>query len=150
MAMIKLLKLDETRNWDAEWLRQNEIRRMFGVYIFDSSTRVHCCEFTPSYEAHFVESQADHDWDALDDVAVDTLDNEIRQSDAHTPEVSYFHCHIISSMKSFKIGLIPPAKRNGVVALRYGWSKEAMTTWAEGRRDDLIGEAMEYCQENGV
>ena len=46
--------LDETQVWAEEVVRS--AKQVFGLYVFDQNRRVHCCEFTPSYECLFVGS----------------------------------------------------------------------------------------------
>ena len=141
--MIKLLKIDETEYWDKDFLKEHHIRRMFGVYIYDSIARVYCCETTPSYECYFVENQVDFEsghYEPDIDTLVETNDDD---------EVKYFHCHTIEGSPTFKEGWFPRGKM-GVVSIR-GFSKESMKSFdLEGRRSELIEEAHEYCHQNCV
>jgi hypothetical protein len=150
--MIKLLKLDETRNWDQETLDSHRIRRVFGVYVFDSILRVHYCEFTPSYELHWIEDQAEFaDCDSVSDEEVEAADEIIREGGRWTEEVHYLHCHAISSLPRFKQGFFPPEDSPGGILTLRGFSRFTMKTFSEdGRRDGLIEEAREYIKQNGV
>jgi hypothetical protein len=89
-----LLRLDETRHWvDDVAARAGCI---FGLYVYDQNRRVHCCEFTPSYECLFVGSASvntDHDDDAAARLA-----HEIREGDRGTEPVRYFHCNEIDAL----------------------------------------------------
>jgi hypothetical protein len=88
-----LLKLDETRHWlDDVAARAG---RIFGLYVYDQNRRVHCCEFTPSYECLFVGSASVNT--DLDDAATPLAD-EIREGDLGTVPVKYIHCHEIDAL----------------------------------------------------
>jgi hypothetical protein len=86
-ARYHLVKLDETDFWAEEIV--DKVGRIFGTYIYDVNRRVHCCEFTPSYELLFIGSQ----WSnaELMDRGSDDLDSEIRAGDAQTEAVRYIH-----------------------------------------------------------
>ncbi|HBF33400.1 TPA: hypothetical protein DDW35_02430 [Candidatus Sumerlaeota bacterium] len=130
---IKILKIEQTDNW-CEAIR-NKVKRIFGVYLFDSKRRVHCCEFTPSYECVFVESQAEF-FDASDDAEIENIEEEIRRGDSQTDMVSYLHCHKLESFPRFKIRYLP--KENAGVAMLRGLKSRT----AEKR----LEEAMAYAR----
>ncbi len=89
-----LLKLDETRHW-ADDMAARAVR-IFGLYVYDQNRRVHCCEFTPSYECLFVGSAGGNT--DLDDDAAERLDDEIREGDLGTEPVRYIHCREIDAL----------------------------------------------------
>lgn len=89
-----LLRLDETRHW-ADDVAARAVR-IFGLYVYDQNRRVHCCEFTLSYECRFVGS-ASVNADLDDDVA-ERLDDEIREGDLGTEPARYIHCHEIDAL----------------------------------------------------
>ncbi|HLN28588.1 MAG TPA: hypothetical protein VK395_12670 [Gemmataceae bacterium] len=122
-----VLKIDETENW----LDQDIVaraKRIFGVYLFDRHTHVHCCELTPSYECLFVESQ----WDNpdLSDLETDWLSADILQGDNYAEPVKYFHCWQIDGLRRIKDGEIAV----GVINLEI----------------DNEEEALEYVRQRGV
>jgi hypothetical protein len=112
------LKLDETRHWEPGIA--DRARRIFGVYLFDANKHVHCCEFTPSYECLFVESQFENP--GLPDQEQDRLDCEIRQVDVHADPVRYFHCYQIDGLPRIREGELA----QGVIDLEIANEEEAL------------------------
>lgn len=88
-----VLRRDETEYW----LDQDLVRRcggnIFGVYYFNATRRVHCCEFTPSYEMEFMESIPLARPD--DDVEADKVYAELMTGDAQCDGVQYLHCRSV-------------------------------------------------------
>lgn len=113
-----VLKLDESDNWSPEVT--TKAKRVFSLYLFDASRRVHCCEFTPSYECTFLESQWHNP--ALSDREADRLDMEIRQQDIADPPVRYFHCHQIDGLPCINEGEIAV----GMIDLSIDHEEEAL------------------------
>ncbi len=95
---FSLLQLDETKFWADEVVRS--AKQVFGLYVFDQNRRVHCCEFTPSYECVFVGSAIGNT--DLDETANERLDTAIREGDLETEQVKYIHCREIDALP--KIG----------------------------------------------
>ena len=89
-----LLRLDETLYWADDLATR--AGRILGIYVYDQNRRVHCCEFTPSYECHFVGSASVNT--DLDDDAAERLADEIREGDLGTETVRYIHCHEIDAL----------------------------------------------------
>ena len=117
---FNLLRLDETQVWAEEVVRR--ARQVFGLYVFDQNRRVHCCEFTPSYECLFVSSAIGNT--DLDDDAAERLDRDIREGDLGTEPVKYIHCHEIEALPSIgeqvlKVGVADLGIENEEEALEY-------------------------------
>lgn len=103
---FNLLRLDETKFWAEEVVRN--AKQVFGLYVFDQNRRVHCCEFTPSYECLFVGSAIGNT--DLDETAAERLDSDIREGDLGTEPVKYIHCHEIDAVpriseRDLKVGV---------------------------------------------
>lgn len=122
------------------WIDQIQERagRLFGLYLFDANRQVHCCELTPSYEMHFVETvYAKHD----DDERVDEkLAEEIREANWVEEDVRYFHCHSVNRD--------PPGRF-------YDFGPEDPGIAAKVDYDDLLEGMLEHvrcnsCQPRGV
>lgn len=97
-----VVKLIETDKWAPEIA--TKARCIFGVYLFDANRHVHCCEITPSYECHFVESQWDNpDLSARD---ADWLNVDITEADTVTEPVRYFHCRQIDALPNIRKGTL--------------------------------------------
>jgi hypothetical protein len=112
------LKLDQTRYWTDEIVAR--AKKIFSVYLFDANKHVHCCEFTPSYECLFVESQYDNP--ALPDREADRLSVDLLKEDAASDPVRYFHCWEIDGLPRIKEG--EPAQ--GVIDLEIDNEEEAL------------------------
>jgi len=148
--MIKILKVDQTYAWDKEFLQKYRISRMFGVYIFDSAVVVHAAELAGSCECHFVESQPEYP-DTLSDKDREEMFDRILEADIQTPGVAYYHVSDVKQMVPFRRGFFPPKGKSGVVSIRGGWSRKSMSNWdEEGRRTELIEEALEWSRQNSV
>ena len=135
---IKILKIDQTKNWSDEI--QKKVKRIFGVFIFDSKKTVHCCELTPSFECTFIGSQVDFIPDTTDK-EIDNIEDEILQGEFHEVEtVSYFHCHTIDNAKRFKSGFLPKGNI-GTLTITGLVSKDL---------EERLQEAIQYAHECGV
>jgi len=105
--LLKIVKIDETDHWCKEVT--DLVRRIFGVYVFDARKRVPCCEQTPSFELHFLESQADwsmEDQEPSEEIR-DQVDNLLFEGDSQTEGVTYIHCSHIENAPTIKEGFCP-------------------------------------------
>lgn len=85
----KIVAIEQTSYWNPEIVEKTG--RLFGTFLFDASRQVHCCELTPSYEMHFIETLAENMID-------DETDAMIRDADiVGQNEVEYWHCHSVDS-----------------------------------------------------
>lgn len=91
----KLVALDETRNWDKEFLVRLGITKVMAVYLFNALSVTHCCEITPSYELWPIESHTDA---TLSDEQYEVFN----EADRGCMEVTYMHC---SDMDRVRPGL---------------------------------------------
>lgn len=113
-----VLKLDETQNWLDQGL-VSRAKRILGVYLFDANLHVRCCEFTPSYECYFVESQFDNP--DLPDRDADWLCVDLMAGDDCAEPVRYFHCWQIDGLPRIKEGDVA----QGVIDLDISDEEEA-------------------------
>ncbi len=113
-----VLKIDETQNWlDQDIV--SRAKRIYGVYVFDRSLHVHCCEMTASYECLFVESQFDNP--DLPDREADWLSVDLMAGDNYAEPVRYFHCWQIDGLPRIKEGDVA----QGVIDLDISDEEEA-------------------------
>lgn len=84
---VHICLLEETDSWCEEI--RTQAGRLFGVYLFDARRYVHCCELTPSYELHFLETI--YTKYIEDENKREHLEDEIMEGNRETPEVSYVH-----------------------------------------------------------
>jgi len=93
------VRIDETEYWVKDFLAKNGIRRIWGIYVYNRTLGVHCCEFLTSRELHVV----DYDWEPVheidDDRELDRIDQEI--TDAFwkgTDPVCYMHVSTVDRL----------------------------------------------------
>ncbi len=94
--MIRYVKIDETQHWREDIAKK--AGSILGIYLYDDSVEVNCCEITPSYELYFVQSEfTEHD---EDESKREVLFDEILEGDSGTELVKYMHCSAIRRMKT--------------------------------------------------
>lgn len=108
---LKILKMNETEMWFFPDEFKPFIKAVYGAYIFNPNRKTYCCEMTPSFECHFIGSQVDLSEKTPEDV-IEEIDSYVREGDAHTEAVSYFHCHNIKG--KCKPGFFPKDRKMGV------------------------------------
>jgi hypothetical protein len=102
---IKIVLLDETEYWRKDIV--SAAKKIFGVYYFDPNSVTHCCELTPSYELHFLQSVPQLLPDTTD-LKEELFDN-IEEGDWNGRDaVSYFHCSNIDKLPELKRGTLQP------------------------------------------
>ena len=137
---IRIVKLDETGFWMDEWL-VSHAGKIFGVYMYDASKQTHCCEVTPSYELHFIESQP---LAYQEDEAIrEKMDEHLRDGDIETDPIRYTHVRDIERIAEVVEGKFPEhSHRFKLSHLEgYEWGDEDTTA---------IDEAMEWVRGNSV
>ena len=145
-----IVKLDETANWSfvPDWMKQY-IKRIFGVYVFDGSVAVHCCELTPSAELHFVQS----DYEVTEQY-IDANDDECEQihdffsdgdAELGDSDVRYLHLSNIDAMPRIKKGEYPPEGKSGIIEL-----DPVTVSEDELSSEDMLEEQIEYIQGNSI
>lgn len=150
---ISILKIDETEYWSDEI--KNRVKRIFGVYVFDPNWRVHCCEFTPSYELYRLESQVEFHENTPDDEVV-MLEDEVREAERFDDPVVYVHCHTIDRAERFSKGWFPKGSMgiHTMAGFASGFlidpDDPAERRRNEQRHDYAIEEATEYCHRNCI
>lgn len=87
---FKVVAINETSDWRDDFIVK--CGRLYGLYLFDVNRHVHCCELTPSYELHFIETVAEKEID-------DYTDALLREANAQCQrDVEYYHCNVIDRM----------------------------------------------------
>jgi len=95
-ANFAVVKLDQTDMWHLANEDMVKAGRIYGLYVTDLERRVHCCEFTPSYELHFIMSVFQGNSENTNEDN-DHVDDELRDGDRETETVQYMHCHQIEN-----------------------------------------------------
>ena len=149
--IIKVLKIEETEYWCEDIVRRAP--RIFGVYLFNASESVHCCELTPSYDCRFVATQYE-EVDGLSDAERDALSEEIMSGDALSGggffDDCYIHCCTIDKFPSIQRGCFPVGKM-GVYTLDDGTSDAAKAVQSgEETALDLMESYIEYGRGNSL
>ena len=88
LPVIKVVKIDETAYWCRDTVKA--AGRIFGVYVYDEQSVTYCCEMSPSYALHFVESQTSR-------VVPDEMNQMMLEAGCDTPPVSYVHCRLVDA-----------------------------------------------------
>ena len=151
---ITLLKINESDKWSTfECPHKESIKEIWAVYVYDPNWRVHLCEFTPSYELHFIETQVEFH-DGVSDEDMERIENWIM--DAYSEPITYMHCHTVNTVIYFKEGWFPSMSMGSVRMSGFGKefkfdpNDRAERPIREQRHDYALLEAIEYCQQNGV
>ncbi len=152
---IRILKLDETGYYSDEKLIADCGGGIFGVYMYDANRHVHCWEITPSYELYFIESQP-FGLPMDDEEEIERIEEELRECDANTPPVSYYHVHNIDRIKEVEEGKSSNSSHRFKLSHLEGhdWGgnefADGEETTAEQRHDSAIEDAMEWVRSNSV
>lgn len=150
---VTLVKLDETEYWSDEI--KTRIKRIFGVYVFDPTWRVHLCEFAASYELHRIESQIEFP-EHTPEIIQEQIEDEVREAERFDARVIYVHCSTLDSAERFSQGRLPKRSMGIHTMTGFGSGFEidpddpAERRRKEQRHDYAIEEAIEYCSMNGV
>ena len=137
---IRILKLDESHNWDPEIVSRAG-GKIFGVYLYDATVAVHCCEITPSYELNFIESQPHQLPDDEDER--EKLYDDIQEGDLHTEPVLYYHKPAIDRIEEVEEG------RTTETSHRFKLSHLEGHEWGE-TSNEAIEEALDWVRCNSV
>ena len=138
---IRILKINESSHWTDDKLKA-ACGVIFGVYMYDASKHVHCCEITPSYEMHFIESQSVRLPD--DEEERERIYESLQEGDLHTEPVSYMHCRDIDRIEE-----IPENRSTYELSHRFKLSHLEGEEWGD-EDTSAIDEAMEWVRSNSV
>ena len=150
---IRILKHPELDYWQLDDSDGEKIAMIWGVYVFDQNWRVHLCEWTPSYELHYLEAQVQFK-KGVSDADMERIDDFVRYHDSCQP-VEYMHCHTVEACPQYRHWFFPKHGRAGVCQVSgFALQCEPETTEPdrvrEEQHDAAIEEALQYCHENGV
>jgi hypothetical protein len=142
------VKEDETNLYGEDWIKQHNIKRIFGVYVFNKRRVVYACETTPSYERTFMGSQFEltipDDADNYEEKREDASE-EVGSADAGCELFSYMHCSDVDRAMTHAIkehgGWLPP---EGVLHGGYAFTGLASVT-----EEDAIEEIRELAATCG-
>jgi hypothetical protein len=130
---ICVLKRDETEFYaDAEFVAR--AGRLFGVYVFDRTVNVHCCELAPSYECYFVGTQSANQ--------LSEADRELLlEADERTDAVHYWHTQVLDRAPALVCGKLPETALGVIGGLPV----------TDGRSSaEAIEEQLESCHQNEI
>ena len=136
------VKIDETDIWyhtDPE--KERLFGRIFGVYAADLSQRIHLCEFTPSYELHFVHSEFEggEDYYNLDDEIQEKMQDYTLEGDSGSEPIRYFHCSLIDSFPKINHGFPTPPIKGCVIELGFDDADLGEEENQQEVMEDLVG-----------
>ncbi|KKN01186.1 hypothetical protein LCGC14_1130270 [marine sediment metagenome] len=143
------VKIDETDMWhhtDPE--KERLFGRIFGIYAADLSQVTHCCEFTPSYELHFVNSdfEGGEGYCDLDDKVQEEMHDYIEEGDRTTDFISYFHCSLIDSFPKISDGFPTSPAKSCVIELGFNDADLG----GEEDQQEVMEDLVEELQSNPV
>ncbi len=129
---FKVVRLDETQYWNKAIVEK--AGKIFGIYLYDESRTTNCCEVTPSYELHFLNSMTENLSD--DEEEREILFDEISEGDIHTERIKYLH--------SASVDRIPESERKDVYSEGFEIDPEDYETKEDYETlvSDTIGEEM--------
>jgi len=91
-----IVKVDGRSHWSDDVQRQTVA--VYDVYAFDANLRVHICSLTPSYELHYLGTDADPVADLSDD-AREHLYDVVLDASADNSPVDYMDVSTIERMR---------------------------------------------------
>ncbi len=154
-----LLFRDETECY-VDWLRERA-SNITGVYLYNSSVHVHCCEIQPSYLCRYLASTAQPtpDYDTPDDL--ERLDAELMDANADAEDI-YLHVRVVDALFTVDTQRSGPPTVKGKPARYWRMVLERFTMtpeeWATrlldndgstaDAEDEYMNEAIEYLQGN--
>lgn len=83
-----IVAIDETHYWSEDIIAK--AGKLYGVYLYDANRPVYCCELTPSYELHLIETVWTHN------TQDERLQMDVLEGDAQNGQVCYYHCRDIN------------------------------------------------------
>ncbi len=150
---VALLKVNESQYWSEDI--RCRVKCIWGVYVLDPHWRVYCCELTPSYELHRLNSQVEF-LDGTPQEIIEEVEEEILEAERFDAPVIYVHCHTIDRAERFSQGWFPKGSMGIHTMAGFGSGFQvdpndpAERRRNEQKHDYAIEEALEYCHMNGV
>jgi hypothetical protein len=149
-----LVKLDETKYWNIPDKFKPYIKRIFGLYMTDTTVGVYCCELTASCELHPLNGQVEF-VDGYAEQLCDEIDVFVMEGFAET-DVKYVHmCDVATwAVLDTKKQWWPDDDSNaaiielGDMADEYGFAKEDELD-AEAS-EDFVREAIRESVQTGA
>jgi len=136
-----ILKIDETEYFTERFLKMfPEIKRVFGVYMFDMNLRAYAAESRGSYELQFLQYQ----WDGneVGENRWEEIEEALMEAAGTTELWSYIHVSDVDHQaKYYKKGFFPKG-RMGRVPWQIITVKELEEEY-EGERDEAMQDAVE-------
>lgn len=84
------VRLNESSHWDPKFIKENDVDKMYGVYLVNFNSVTHCCSLTPSFELNFVGSV--YTGGPEDDEGREQLFEAILAADQQSELVKYIYC----------------------------------------------------------
>lgn len=87
-SMVKtdlyVIELDETKYWQKDFLKENKIKAITSVYVFDKNAHTYCCEMSYSYWLVWLYDNVVMEDDTTDDEhehAIEMVENTLRDDE---------------------------------------------------------------------
>jgi hypothetical protein len=126
------------QDYDETWMKDNKVKAVWGVFVYNERRHTNCCELTPSYELIFVHDQVEFDGE-VSEAHRDRVENEVMGVESES--ASYMHVHRIDRIPLCR-------KRQGNRQERFLLYSAADCREWKMDHDEAIERAREYCQGN--
>ena len=117
---FKLVALEQTEFWKQDIIKITG--RAMGVYLYDETLTVNCCEITPSYELHFLYNQFENYVGEDDKEAMEALrkvadcDYSELERESGGENVEYHQTRSIDSQPAHRVSEVNQKWVDGIVA----------------------------------
>jgi len=91
---LVFIRIDETEYWDAEFLKDNRIKKIWSIYLYDYREHTHLCEMTPSYCLWYVDFSVEFEDDVDHDDTEEAYD-KVMESQCEQEPCQYAHVAVI-------------------------------------------------------
>lgn len=135
-------------------LFKKHVKRIFEVYLYDPTWKVHCCELTASYEMHLLSHIAETDYEETPEWFREELDDFLHECGFCQEPIRYFHCKGIDRSESVKRLGFPKGNIGHRFECKFGrgfeFDNSILTSKEEQKHEYLMEEAMEYARCNSI
>jgi len=92
---FKVVCIEETQHYTDKALVE-KVGKIHAVFLYNKNSHTHCCEITPSYELHYIDTTySDH---IEDELQREEVDEHIQEANLHRELIEYHHVSGIDSI----------------------------------------------------
>ncbi len=89
---FRVARIEETQHYTDPKLT-NAAGKIYAIFLYDQSRQTFCCELTPSYELHYIDT-------VTEERVEDEIYDQIQEANYHRELVEYQHTAKFASMSS--------------------------------------------------